>query len=92
MKWLCLDFYIFKGYSDIENLPLVNTEWTFYPILFLWWLLNYSFLLDVPIFFSVTLFKVWIFLSVAYPTEANLLIYPDLESWFIVRSQLGPSI
>ena len=93
MKWLFLDFYIFEGYSDLENLPLVNIDWTFYPILFLWWLLSYSFLLDVPIFFFlITLFRVWFFLSVAYPTDTNLLIYPDSESWFIVRSQLGPSI
>ena len=44
-----MDFYIFEDYSDLENLPLVNTEWTFYPILFPWWLLHF-FIIDVSIF------------------------------------------
>ena len=44
-----MDFYIFEDYSDLENLPLVNNEWTFYPILFPWWLLHF-FIIDVSIF------------------------------------------
>ena len=36
MKSFRLDFYIFKDYSDLENLPLVNIELNFYPILFPW--------------------------------------------------------
>ena len=44
-----MDFYIFEDYSDLENLPLVNIEWTFYPILFPWWLLA-TFSIDVSIF------------------------------------------
>ena len=30
-----MDFYIFEDYSDLGNLPLVNIEWTFYPIFLL---------------------------------------------------------
>ena len=36
MEQFRLDFYIFKGFSDLENLPLENTEWTFSLFLFPW--------------------------------------------------------
>ena len=35
-----MDFYIFEFSSDLENLPLVNIEWTFSPSLFPYDLLN----------------------------------------------------
>ena len=38
MKLFCLDFYIFKDSSDLENLLLVNIELTFSLFLFPWWL------------------------------------------------------
>ena len=50
MKWFCLDFYSFENYSYLENLPLVNIEWRFYPILFPWWLSSYIFLLQMSLF------------------------------------------
>ena len=52
LKWnnfVWIFICIFEDYSDLENLPLVNNEWTFYPILFPWWLLHF-FIIDVSIF------------------------------------------
>ena len=46
---LFLDFYIFEDSSELENLPLADIEWTFYQILFPWWLLHF-FIIDVSIF------------------------------------------
>ena len=37
MKKFGLDYYIIEGSSEVENLPLVNIEWTFTPFLFPWW-------------------------------------------------------
>ena len=39
--WGFWGFFFFKSFlnsSDLENLPLVNIEWTFSWFLFLWWL------------------------------------------------------
>ena len=44
-------FSFFEDSSDLENLSLVNTEWTFPLLLFPWWLtLKLHFLLDASIF------------------------------------------
>ena len=51
--------------------------------------LGYRWLPTAHYLFLVTLYRVGVFLSVA---TLRQLIQPDLESRFIVRSQLGPSI
>ena len=48
------DFYIFEDSSDLENLPLLNTEWTLIlQFCFLDTYLSYDLLLDVSIFTTI---------------------------------------
>ena len=49
-----MDFYIFEDYSDIENVPLLNIEWTLIlQFCFLGDLLKPHFLLDASIFTAI---------------------------------------
>ena len=49
-----MDFYIFEDSSDLENLPLLNIEWTLIlQFCFLDTYLSYDFLLDASIFTTI---------------------------------------